>query len=139
MEQNDNLPFLGKGWGFPPTFNWETNTVNMLEGLEDVKSSLDIILKTITGERVMQPTFGCNLQPFVFESMNVPTIALMERTIMEALINHEPRIIVEKISSEVFQLEGKVEFTVEYRVIITNTRYNYVFPFYIEEATNLVR
>lgn len=139
MENINEQSFLGKGWGFPVAFDRQSGTVQMLEGLADVENSLQIILATMPLERVMRPTFGCNLQPYVFEPMNTPTLAMMEKIIREALIYNEPRIMVESISSEVFQAEGRVEFSITYQVITTNTRYNYVFPFYINEATNLVR
>jgi len=109
----------------------------MLKEEADVHSSIQIILSTITGERVMLPTFGCNLQPHVFDPLNVPTIAMIEKIVREALIYHEPRIIVENLTSTAFQAEGRLEINIEYSIITTNTRYNYVFPFYINEATNI--
>ena len=129
--------FLGTGWGFPPTFRREWYGVEMLTEDADVYSSIGIILATITGERVMLPTFGCNLQPFVFEPMNVPNIAMIEKIVKDALVIHEPRIIVQEITSTPFQEEGKLEINIAYSIIVTNTRYNYVFPFYMSEATNI--
>jgi len=109
----------------------------MLKEEADVHSSIGIILATITGERVMLPTFGCNLQPYVFEPMNVPTIAMIEKIVKDALVIHEPRIIVEDLQSTPNQAEGRLEINISYSIITTNTRYNYVFPFYMSEATNI--
>lgn len=134
---NTNRSFLGIGWSFPPTFRNEFYGVDMLEKEEVVKSSIHIILATITGERVMLPTFGCNLQPFVFEVMNVPNITLIEKIVKEVLVFHEPRIIVESVSTDFNDAEGILNIRVEYTIITTNTRYNYVYPFYINEATNI--
>lgn len=131
--------FLGTGWSFPPTFRREWSGPEMLSEEDDVRSSIHIILSTITGERVMLPTFGCNLQPHVFDPLNVPTIAMIEKIVREALVFHEPRIVVESLSSAPFQAEGRLEINIEYSIIATNTRYNYVFPFYINEATNIER
>ncbi|SEL45925.1 hypothetical protein SAMN04488505_102317 [Chitinophaga rupis] len=135
--ENTDRSFLGTGWSFPPTFRREWNGPEMLVEEADVRSSIQIILSTITGERVMLPTFGCNLQPHVFDPLNVPTIAMIEKIVREALIYHEPRIIVENLTSTAFQAEGRLEIDIEYSIITTNTRYNYVFPFYINEATNI--
>jgi len=134
-----DLSFLGTGWSFPPTFRREWYGVEMLKDEADVQSSIEIIINTITGERVMQPTFGCNLQPYVFEPMNPPTIALIEKIVRDALVNHEPRIIVENLSSVPDPDNGLLSVTVQYSIITTNTRYNYVFPFYMKEATNIER
>jgi len=129
--------FLGIGWSFPPTFRRETFGVEMLVEEADVHSSIEIILKTLNGERVMLPTFGANLQPYAFEPMNPATIALIEKIVREALVLHEPRIIVDDLVTTVNQLEGRLEISIPYTIITTNTRYNYVFPFYMNEATNI--
>ena len=129
--------FLGIGWSFPPTFKREWYGLEMLKEEQDVHSSIGIILKTLTGERVMLPTFGCNLQPFVFEPMNPSTIALIEKIVRDALVIHEPRITVEEIISTPDALNGKLDINIKYAIITTNTRNNYVFPFYMKEATNI--
>jgi len=136
MEKIDRS-FLGTGWGFPPTFRREWYGVEMLSGEEDVASSIYIILQTLYGERVMLPNFGSNLQPYVFEPMNVPNIAMIEKIVKEALVYHEPRIIVDELTSTPRQQTGVLEIEIGYRIITTNTRYNYVFPFYMGEATNI--
>jgi hypothetical protein len=129
--------FLGTGWSFPPTFRREWYGVEMVSDEENVKKSIQIILQTITGERVMLPTFGCNLQPYVFEPMNVPNIAMIEKIVKDALIYHEPRIIVGDLNSTLNPEEGLLEISIDYTIITTNTRDNYVFPFYMKEATNI--
>ncbi|MDF2433050.1 MAG: uncharacterized protein JWP44_2681 [Mucilaginibacter sp.] len=129
--------FLGTGWSFPPTFRRESYTLDMLANEADVRSSIQIILSTINGERVMLPTFGCNLQPHVFDVMNTPNIAMIEKIVHDALVYNEPRIIVGDISSTVMADQGMLQINIPYTIITTNTRYNYVYPFYIKEATNV--
>lgn len=137
MDNQTDKSFLGTGWSFPPTFRREWYGVEMLSEEADVHSSTGIILATMTGERVMLPTFGCNLRPYVFEPMNVPNIAMIEKIVKEALVLHEPRIIVESITSTPDQNNGVLSIDIQYSIITTNTRYNYVFPFYMNEATNI--
>jgi len=131
--------FLGTGWSFPPTFRLDILGPEMLSEKADVDSSIHIILSTVTGERIMLPTFGLNLQPHVFEPMNVSTLALLEKIVKEALVFHEPRIIVEQITTTTRPEEGLLEFDIQYTIITTNTRYNYVYPYYVLEATNIDR
>lgn len=131
--------FLGTGWSFPPTFRREWYGLEMLKEEKDVHSSIEIILNTISDERVMLPGFGCNLRDYVFESMNVPAIAMIEKIVREALVLHEPRIIVQSITSVPDNENGILRITIVYSIITTNTRYNYVFPFYMKEATNIER
>jgi phage baseplate assembly protein W len=129
--------FLGTGWNFPPTFRREWYGPEMLTGEEDVRSSIHIILATVTGERIMLPTFGCNLQPHLFDPMNASNVTLIEKIVKEALIFHEPRIIVDQVVTTVNQFEGRLDISIDYTIITTNTRYNYVYPFYVTEATNI--
>ncbi len=129
--------FLGTGWKFPITFRREWYGVEMLSDEADVHNSIQIILSTMPGERVMLPTFGCNLQPYVFEPMNVPTIAMIEKIVKDALTLNEPRIIVGELVTTPHQDQGLLEINIQYTIITTNTRYNYVFPFYMNEATNI--
>jgi phage baseplate assembly protein W len=135
--ENIDRSFLGIGWNFPPTFRREWHGVEMLVEEDDVRSSMQIILLTITGERVMLPTFGANLHPYVFDTMNVQDVALIEKIVKEALVFHEPRIIVDAIVTTPDQANGVLLIDISYTIITTNTRYNYVFPFYINEATNI--
>jgi uncharacterized protein len=131
--------FLGTGWNFPPTFRREWYGVEMLSGEDDIRSSIGIILNTIPGERVMLPNFGCNLQPYVFDTMNPANTTLIEKIVHDALVFHEPRIIVGDITTTTDQELGILNIDIQYTVIATNTRYNYVYPFYINEATNVDR
>lgn len=134
---NIDKSFLGVGWSFPPTFRRASHGVDMLVEEDDVHSSIGIILNTLTGERVMLPTFGANLQPYLFDAMNAATVALIEKMVREALAFHEPRIIVDDLVTTMDQAQGKLDISVRYTIITTNTRYNYVFPFYVNEATNI--
>ena len=130
--------FLGRGWSFPPAFSKTAKSLNMLQDAEDIKSSLDILLATVTGERIMQPGYGCNLDEMLFETMNTTLKTLMVDKIKTAILYYESRIDVKRIEmvDDEF-LEGKVLIEIDYVVKTTNNRFNYVYPFYKGEATEL--
>jgi phage baseplate assembly protein W len=48
----ENNSFLGRGWSFPPSFDDTCMDVKMLNGAEDIESSLQILLSTRLGERI---------------------------------------------------------------------------------------
>ena len=141
-----DLTFLGTGWSFPPEFiqseiiGQPAYGVKMLTSEADINSSLSIIFATALGERVMRPTFGADLFSFVQESINQQTITLIKAMISTAINYHEPRVIVEAIDiiTET-NTTGMIEVSITYTIISINTRYNYVYPFYIQEGTNLTR
>ncbi len=136
--RDKNNSFLGQGWAFPPAFNYERGTTELVENEKDIVESMKIILGTIPGERVMFPTFGCPIQKFVFESNSATQKTMLKDAIYDALLFNEPRIKVEKIEiSDDTLVHGLINIHVQYKVIITNTRSNMVFPFYFKEGTNL--
>lgn len=130
--------FLGRGWSFPPTFDRNLAGVVMLEAEADIASSLEILLTTIRGERVMLPQYGCNLDELVFESFDTRMKTLMADKVESAILYHEPRIALESVRlDDSRELEGVVLIAVTYRVKATNSRFNFVFPYYQKEGTDI--
>ena len=132
------LTFLGRGWSFPPSFVRSRPGVEMLEQEADIASSLEVLLSTAQGERVMLPQYGCNLQELVFETLDTRIKTLMADKVESAILYHEPRIEVENVAlDESRELEGVVLIKIIYRVKSTNSRFNFVFPYYKQEGTDI--
>jgi uncharacterized protein len=130
--------FLGKGWSFPPEFKQTTKSVVMISDEEDIKSSLEILLSTKIGERIMQPKYGCNLDELIFNPLNRTLKTYVSELIRTAILYHEPRIDVEKIDiSQGDALKGELLVLLDYKIRATNSRINMVYPFYKGEGTNL--
>nr|WP_319266266.1 GPW/gp25 family protein [uncultured Draconibacterium sp.] len=130
--------FLGKGWSFPPEFTKATKGVKMLRDEEDIKSSLEILLSTRLGERIMVPDYGCNLDELLFKPLNVTVKTYVIDLIQTAILYHEPRVDARKISiDETNELNGELLINIEYIVRATNSRKNMVFPFYKGEGTEI--
>ena len=128
-------PFLGTGWHFPPAFAKGGKDVLMVSDAEDIQQSLRILFSTQLGERVLQDTFGCDLNSFVFEEIDQSLINNMERMISDAILYHEPRIILDRLMiSESPDQSGLLLINMDYTISGTNTRYNMVYPYYINEA-----
>ncbi|WP_114782609.1 GPW/gp25 family protein [Botryobacter ruber] len=130
--------FLGTGWSFPPAFDKKTGGVEMLRDEEDIQSSLHVLLTTRLGERVMQPTYGCNLDELVFESLTSTFKSYIRDLVKTAILFHEPRVKLNKIElDDSREVEGVILIVVDYTVRTTNTRFNYVFPYYKNEGTDI--
>lgn len=128
--------FLGRGWSFPPTFDKGSRQVLMLEGEADIESSLQILLSTALGERIMQPKFGCNMDDLVFENLDTTLKTEIKNRMQNAILYYEPRIELHSIDINTSSPEERVVLSVEYTIRSTNTRYNLVFPFYKTEGAN---
>ena len=112
----------------------------MTEQAADINSSLHILLTTLTGERIMQPRYGCDVQELLFEPLDTTFLTHIKDKIETAILYFEPRITVENIVVDAdLMLEGKVLVQVDYRIKGTNSRYNFVYPFYINEGTELIQ
>jgi len=135
---NTEKSFLGRGWSFPPEFQKETGAVKMLEDEADIKSSLEILLATRPGERIMLPEYGCNLEELLFKPMNLTLKTYVIDLIKTAILYHEPRIDVNKIDIDTAdELNGVLMINIDYTIRTTNSRKNMVFPFYKEEGNEL--
>ncbi len=130
--------FIGRGWSFPPAFNRDPPGVETLEGEADIAASLETLLGTARGERVMLPEYGCNMDELVFESLDTRMKTLMADKIESAILYHEPRIALEKVRlDDSREMEGVVLIEIVYRVKSTNSRFNLVFPYYKMEGTDI--
>jgi len=130
--------YLGRGWSFPPTFGRGARGVEMLEEDADVASSLEILLSTKPGERIMQPLYGCNLNDLLFESLDTRLKTLMADKVESSILYYEPRVVAERVFlDDSRELEGVVLIVVDYRVKATNSRFNFVYPYYTREGTDI--
>ena len=127
-------PFIGSGWSFPPAFDKKAASVTMSTGIRDIKESLRIIFTTALGERIMNPLFGCALEDSVFEVMNTSRISYLENLIRSAIIYHEPRIDADQVTVEPDQNAGILLIGVGYKVRGANSRFNFVYPYYLTEG-----
>ena len=110
--------FLGEGWSFPPHFDRNTGSLVTTTGVVDINKSLEILLSTKLGERVMLPSYGCNLEDLLFQPLDITLKTYIRDLIKTAILYHEPILI-------------------EYIVRTTNSRANMVFPFYKVEGSEV--
>ncbi len=136
MSSNAQTSFLGKGWGFPPGFSQDGQDVHCVAEQQDIQQSLQILLNTAQGERIMREDFGCDLQRFMFEEISQSMVNNMTRLITDAVLYYETRIVVNAINvDESSQTQGLLMIAIDYTVRSTNSRFNMVYPFYLNEAS----
>ncbi len=130
--------FLGTGWSFPPEFNGTSKDVQTVFAEDDIQQSLFILFSTTPGERVMQPGYGCELRSMVFENITESVKTAIKDIIERAVLFFEPRIDLNFVDLDKGKIEeGILNILVDYTVRATNTRSNMVYPFYVQEGTNI--
>jgi phage baseplate assembly protein W len=126
--------FLGVGWQYPVALN-EDGELPLSEYEDSVRESIRIIIGTAPGERQMRPDFGCDIHSLVFAHNNLTTAGQAAYYVEKALIRWEPRIETLRVHAVPDQTEGnRLLIEIEYKVIVTNTIFNLVYPFYLIEG-----
>lgn len=132
--KNENI--LGTGWGFPPTFSKAKKSINTVDGELDVRQSLQILVSTSMGERILRSDFGCGIKALSFENMTVTMMTKLKRLIEKSILKYEPRIDLENVNlKNSIELEGILYIQINYKIRTTNSRSNFVYPFYIKEGS----
>ncbi len=124
--------FLGRGLAFPVAL--EGAAMSLAEYEEDVRQAILIILRGNHHERVMRPDFGANLRALVFAPLNTTTLSLARHQVEQALILWEPRIDSITVKATAAPMQSRMDIEVTYRLRRTNTFYNLVYPFYVNEG-----
>jgi hypothetical protein len=136
--ETNNRDFLGRGWSFPPAFDGQGAGVRMVEAEEDIRQSLTILLSTQLGERVMQSGYGWKRDALMFEPLTTTFATYLKNEIEKAILFYESRIDLNKVRFSPSSMEeGLIEIRLDYTIRTTNSRSNMVFPYYLEEATNV--
>jgi uncharacterized protein len=125
--------FLGVGWTFPVGVD-ATGKIKLSAYEQDVREAIQVILGTCVGERVMRPDFGGGLHDYVFESMSVTVLGKIQSTVFQSLVTYEQRIQVLNVNvAQSAGDPGTLLINLDYKVRATNTKFNLVFPFYLQQ------
>lgn len=131
--KNDAQKFLGSGLSFPLRTDVRGQLV-LVSGSEDIEQSIRIILSTRPGERVMRPTFGCNVQDLLFEPQSAATASRLQESVYEALVMWEPRIEVLSVDvNEDDDQPGALLVEINYEIKAIHDTRSIVHPFYLAD------
>lgn len=130
--------FLGVGWAFPPSFDHNTRSATLAAADDDIAQSLRILFGTTPGERVMQPSYGCDLKFMVFEDIDESTVTDIRDAVERAVRFFEVRITLNAVTVDVTDwADGVLRLGIDYTVRATNTRNNLVYPLYLREGSGV--
>ena len=104
-----SLPFNGPGV-FNSTFTTK----------DQIKSNLVNLLLTDIGERVMNPTFGCNLKRFIFEGITDTNSELLINDLQNSINIFVPEVSIVDIIIDPDTDNNLINLTVKYILNISN-------------------
>lgn len=84
----------GRGVAFPPRIGPDGRMATSVAA-QNIRESIQIILLTGQGERLMRPAFGAGLESFLFRPNTLATHRLVEERVQRSLARWEPRVRVQ--------------------------------------------
>jgi phage baseplate assembly protein W len=132
-----NPDILGKGWGFPFRFTTLGRVNQITSGTIDqailkVRMSIQQILGTKVGSRVIDRDFGADLRGLIFTPIDDLSAARIRFSIMDAIQNYEKRVEILNIEVSLAKASlGVIEASIDFRIIATQVTGNLVYPFYL--------
>ena len=114
-------PF-GKSLGFP--FRLDGNgRIAWSEGEQNVRESIEVLLRTDKRERIALPDFGAGLQRWLFAPNTPDTHARIAHAVDQTLRRWEPRIALEGVSVAASATEATTAIaTITYRLVASGER-----------------
>jgi uncharacterized protein len=123
--------FLGSGFAWPLEVD-HTGSIRLADPVADLDRSIEIVLMTAPGERLMRPEFGCRIWELLFEPVTPGLLGLITDAVRRALAQWEPRIVVESVDpAPDAENSSLIRIGITYRIKATNDRRNLVYPFYV--------
>jgi phage baseplate assembly protein W len=110
---------FGRSIAFPPRIGpdgrWAWSA-----GAENIRESIEIILRTEAGERLMLNTFGGGLRRFLFEPNTTATRRLIQERIEDALRLWEPRVRVQSVRVDADTMDSQQAIvSIVYKLVAT--------------------
>jgi uncharacterized protein len=123
--------WLGQGLRFPVRPDPGTRSIARTAGIELVRQSIETILDTEPGERIMLPAFGCGLRRYLMAPNTVTTRTAIQADITVALGRWEPRISVTNVAVTPGEDPCMVWIEIAYVLLADLRPDNLVYPFYL--------
>lgn len=123
--------YLGVGFAFPVAPD-DAGTLGFASGSEKVRQSIQLILETEPGERLMRPSFGCGLRRYLMSPNTLATRALIQNDVTRALTLLEPRIALRSVAVTPGEDPSLVYIAIAYVHVRDGRAENLVYPFYLE-------
>ena len=111
----------GQGISFPPRVAADGGIV-WSAGELNVRECICTLLRTLQGERVEMPAYGCGLRRYLFEPNSVGTLRQISEDVQRAIARWEPRVRLDGVTATLNSDEPRaVDVSVSYTLVSTGT------------------
>ena len=123
--------FLGTGMKFPPQIVPGTGRFAVSSREQSVRESVYLILMTNRGERWLEPGFGSQMTRYAFMDTSPTMLRMLSDDLRALILQQEPRISDVDVDVDPEVKNGCLLVNIAYTVAASNSRDNFVFPFYL--------
>ena len=124
--------WLGHGLRFPIRPDPLSGALPQVTGMERIRQSIEQILDTEPGERIMLPEFGCGLRRYLMEPNTLTTRTAIAKDVEDALTRWEPRIQLTEVAVTPGDEPELAWVQISYRRLSDLRQDNLVYPFYFQ-------
>lgn len=124
--------WIGTGLRFPILPDPTTGALPQVMGMDRIRQSIEQILDTEPGERIMLPEFGCGLRRYLMEPNTLTTRTAIATDIETALARWEPRIKLTAVTVEPGEQPELAWVQISYQRLSDLRSDNLVYPFYFQ-------
>jgi uncharacterized protein len=124
--------WLGTGLRFPIQPDPLTGALSRVTGMDRIRQSIEQILDTEPGERIMLPEFGCGLRRYLMEPNTLTTRTAIAKDIETSLTRWEPRIQLTDVAVTAGDEPELAWVSISYRRLSDLRQDNLVYPFYFQ-------
>jgi hypothetical protein len=90
--------------------------IKVVENVASVMGSIDNILRTRRGSRVMLPEFGSSLSSMVFENIDETLMKFVAHEVKQSIERWDDRVVVEQVQAVTDPDRGAVAIVIHFRI-----------------------
>lgn len=110
-------------WSFPIEVDPKTGKIKMSSKTTEIRQSILLLLKTVRGEREVQPLYGSRLNQFTFEPISYELIREITEEVIRTISYWEKR--VEAVDVQILEQDkenSQLLFQISYQIKETKER-----------------
>ena len=105
-------------------------SVEMVSGKQSINESLQVLLTTIPGERLMELDYGCDLTILAFKNLDLNLKTFITNNIKAAIDRWEKRISVQSVDiGQINDIDDTIKVTIVYTILQTLEVENFTFDY----------
>jgi|TARA_B100000287_G_C20613152_1_gene772890 phage baseplate assembly protein W len=94
-----------------------TDDVSAVKDDNAIKQSIRNLVMTSPGEKLFQPTIGCQVYAMLFEPLDAFSVDAIKSEIINTINQHESRVQLREVNAVPFSGNNKLAVTITYQIV----------------------